>query len=37
LQTAPTGAAGEYADIEETVSPIALDTISNWVVAHTNR
>jgi pimeloyl-ACP methyl ester carboxylesterase len=37
LQTAPTGAAGEYADIEETVAPIALDTISNWVVAHTKR
>jgi hypothetical protein len=26
---------GEYADIEETVAPIALDAISNWVVAHT--
>jgi pimeloyl-ACP methyl ester carboxylesterase len=37
LQTAPTGAAGEYADIEETVAPLALDTISNWVVAHTKR
>jgi uncharacterized protein len=37
LQTAPTGAVGEYADIEETVAPIALDTISNWVVAHTKR
>ena len=37
LQTAPTGAAGEYADIEETVAPIALDTITNWVVAHTKR
>jgi len=35
LQTAPTGAMGEYADIEETVAPIALDTIANWVVAHT--
>ncbi len=35
LQTAPTGAVGEYADIEETVAPIALDTIANWVVAHT--
>ncbi len=37
LQTAPTGAAGEYADIEETVAPAALDTISDWVVAHTKR
>lgn len=35
LQTAQTGAAGEYADIEETIAPIALETITNWVVAHT--
>ena len=35
LQTAPTGAAGEYADIEETVAPLALDTVANWVVNHT--
>jgi fermentation-respiration switch protein FrsA (DUF1100 family) len=37
LQTAPTGAPGEYADIEETVAPVALDTVSNWVVKHTRR
>jgi pimeloyl-ACP methyl ester carboxylesterase len=37
LQTAPTGAVGEYADIEETVAPIALDTISGWIVKHTRR
>jgi pimeloyl-ACP methyl ester carboxylesterase len=37
FQTAPTGAVGEYADIEETVAPLALDTVSNWVVAHTRR
>jgi pimeloyl-ACP methyl ester carboxylesterase len=37
LQTAPTGAPGEYADIEETVAPVALDTVSNWVVRHTRR
>ena len=35
LQTAKTGAAGEYADIEETVAPIALDTVSAWIVKHT--
>jgi pimeloyl-ACP methyl ester carboxylesterase len=31
FQTANTGAAGEYADIEETIAPIALDTISAWI------
>lgn len=35
FQTAPTGAVGEYEDIEETLSPLALDTIGAWVVAHT--
>ncbi|MGA0603257.1 alpha/beta hydrolase family protein [Caulobacter sp. KR2-114] len=34
FQTAKTGALGEYADIEETVAPIALDTISTWVRRH---
>jgi pimeloyl-ACP methyl ester carboxylesterase len=31
FQTAKTGAVGEYADIEETVAPIALDTMSDWI------
>ena len=31
FQTAKTGAVGEYADIEETVAPIALDTMSSWI------
>ena len=35
LQTAPTGAAGEYADIEETVAPAALTLIADWVVKQT--
>jgi len=35
FQTARTGAIGEYADIEETIAPIALRTIGEWVVAHT--
>ena len=37
LQTAPTGAVGEYADIEETVAPLALDTIASWVIDHTKK
>lgn len=34
FQTAKTGAVGEYADIEETVAPIALDTMSTWIRKH---
>jgi pimeloyl-ACP methyl ester carboxylesterase len=37
FQTAKTGAVGEYADIEETIAPVALKTIGDWVVAHTRR
>jgi pimeloyl-ACP methyl ester carboxylesterase len=32
FQTAKTGAPSEYADIEETISPVALSTISNWIL-----
>ena len=32
LQTATTGALGEYYDIEETIAPLALDTITPWLV-----
>jgi hypothetical protein len=35
FQTAKTGAVGEYADLEETVAPVALDTMSAWIVKHT--
>ena len=31
LQTAKTGDASEYETIEETISPMALTTISNWI------
>lgn len=31
FQTAKTGALGEYADIEETVAPVALDTMADWI------
>jgi fermentation-respiration switch protein FrsA (DUF1100 family) len=37
FQTANTGAPGEYADIEETIAPLALRTIGDWVAAHTRR
>jgi pimeloyl-ACP methyl ester carboxylesterase len=35
FQTATTGAPTEYAQIEETLSPAALQLIADWVVRHT--
>ena len=35
FQTATTGAPAEYARIEETFSPVALATISDWILART--
>jgi pimeloyl-ACP methyl ester carboxylesterase len=32
FQTATTGAPSEYAQIEETISPLALETISSWIL-----
>ena len=31
FQHAKTGAPNEYAEIEETIAPAALETISNWL------
>lgn len=36
FQTAPTGAISEYEQLEETISPVALKAISDWIVRHTN-
>jgi dienelactone hydrolase len=35
FQTARTGAVAEYAQIEETVSPVALKTVGDWIAART--
>jgi len=35
FQTADTGAESEYRHIEETIAPVALDTISDWIVERT--
>jgi len=32
FQTAKTGALGEYRDLEETMAPLALNTISEWIL-----
>jgi pimeloyl-ACP methyl ester carboxylesterase len=36
FQTAETGAISEYEQIEETISDLALDTVSNWILQHTS-
>ena len=35
FQTSKTGAPSEYPQIEETIAPIALQTIGDWIVGHT--
>ncbi len=37
FQTARTGAVGEYADIEETVAPVALERMADWINARFRR
>lgn len=37
FQTSSTGAPSEYAEIEETIAPVALQTMGDWIVAHTSR
>jgi len=34
FQTAKTGSPGEYVQIEETIAPMALETITGWIVKH---
>lgn len=37
LQTAETGSVEEYKTIEETIAPVALDTITHWLKGQTGR
>ena len=37
FQTAKTGSPAEYAAIEETIAPLALETIGGWIGKHTAR
>jgi hypothetical protein len=32
FQTAKTGLPSEYGEIQETVSPVALDVVANWIL-----
>jgi hypothetical protein len=34
FQTAKTGSPGEYVKIEETIAPLALQTITDWILKH---
>jgi dienelactone hydrolase len=34
FQTAKTGGIAEYAQIEQTIAPLVMDTITNWVLKH---
>ncbi len=34
FQSAKTGAPGEYAEIEETMSPVAMEKIASWILKH---
>jgi len=35
FQTSKTGLISEYGEIEETISPLALKTMSDWILKHT--
>jgi len=37
FQTSRTGAPSEYVKIEETIAPVALETISNWILKKTSK
>lgn len=37
LQTATTGLPSEYGQLDETISPAALQLIGNWIASHTRR
>ena len=37
FQTSKTGAPSEYMQIQETISPAALDLMSDWILKHTKR
>ena len=36
FQVCQTGAISEYAQISETISPIVLQTMGDWIAAHTH-
>jgi hypothetical protein len=37
FQTCKTGSPSEYGTIDETIAPVALDTIGDWIVSHAER
>jgi len=37
FQTSKTGSPAEYAQIEETIAPVALETMTGWILRHTQK
>ncbi len=37
FQTCQTGAVAEYGQIEETIAPVALETMSKWILKHVGK
>jgi pimeloyl-ACP methyl ester carboxylesterase len=37
FQTATTGGLNEYSQIEETIAPVALDTMTDWIIKQDSR
>jgi pimeloyl-ACP methyl ester carboxylesterase len=37
FQTTTTGAVSEYGEIEETIAPVALQTMGDWILAHVGK
>ena len=37
FQTSQTGAVAEYGQIEETIAPVALETMSKWILKHVGK
>ena len=35
FQTSQTGSPAEYSKIDETIAPVALETMSAWILKHT--
>jgi uncharacterized protein len=37
FQTAKTGGIGEYSEIEETMSPVAMEKVASWILKHAGK
>jgi uncharacterized protein len=37
FQTSKTGGIGEYSEIEETISPVAMEKVASWILKHASK